>query len=88
MQSDFRESVNQRLPESHRIEDHTRQPSPREYQIVFAVVSNQAGDDLSLPFFSRLNLRVAVRRLQTYGYRVSIGKIPVQQSFAVRKIYD
>ena len=87
-QPDFRESVNQRLPESHRIDDHTRQPSPHEYQVVFAVVSNQVGKDLSLPFFSRLNLRAAARRLQGYGYRVSIAKIPVQQEFAVTKIYD
>ena len=88
MQSDYRGSVNQRLPESHRIHDHARQPSPREYQVVFAVVSNQLGPDLSLPFFSRLNLRAAVRRLQAYGYRVSIAKIAVQQEFAVTKIYD
>ena len=88
VQPDFRELVNQRLPESHRIEDHTRQPRPREYQVVFAVVSNQVGEDLSLPFFSRLNLRAAARRLQAYGYRVSIAKIPVQQRFAVTKIYD
>ena len=88
MQADFRELVNQRLPESHRIQDPARQPSAREYQVVFAVVSQQEGEGLSLPFFSRLNLRAAARRLQGYGYRVSIAKIPVQQEFAVMKIYD
>lgn len=88
MQPDFRESVNQRLPVSHQIDDHTRQPSPREYRVVFAVVSNQLGEDLSLPFFSRLNLRAAARRLQAYGYRVSIAKIPVQREFAIAKVYD
>ena len=88
MQADFRQSVNQRMPESHRIDDHARQPRAREYQIVFAIVSQQAGEDLSLPFFSRMNLRAAARRLQGFGYTVSIAKIPVQKEFAVRKIYD
>ena len=87
MEADFRELVNQRLPESHRIQDPSRQPMPREYQVVFAVVSQQEGEGLSLPFFSRLNLRAAARRLQGYGYRVSISKIPVQHEFAVTKIY-
>ena len=88
MQSDFRELVNQRLPESHRIEDCTRRPGRDEYQVVFAIVSKQEGDGLSLPFFSRLNLRAAARRLQAFGYRVSIAKIPVQERFAVAKFYD
>jgi len=88
MQADFRELVNQRLPESHRIQEPARQPSAREYQVVFAVVSQQEGEGLSLPFFSRLNLRAAARRLQGYGYRVSIAKIPVQQRFAVTTVYD
>ena len=87
MQADFRELVNERLPESHRIQDPSRQPRAREYQVVFAVVSQQEGEGLSLPFFSRLNLRAASRRLQGYGYRVSIAKIPVQHEFAVTKRY-
>lgn len=88
MQSDFRELVNQRLPVSHRIDDCTRRPGRDEYQVVFAVVSKQEGDALSLPFFSRLNLRAASRRLQAYGYREAIAKIPVQEEFAVTKFYD
>lgn len=88
MQADFREAVNQRLPESHQIQDHALQPRVGEYQVVFAIVSQQAGDDLTLPFFSRLNLRAAARRLRGFGYRVSIAKIPVQKEFAVKKIYD
>ena len=88
MQADFREMVNQRLPESHRIDDHRQRPGRDEYQVVFAVISKQQGEGLSLPFFSRLNLRAAARRLQAFGYRVSIAKIPVQQEFAVTKYYD
>ena len=88
MQSDFRRLVNQQLPESHRIDDHTRQPRRDEYQVVFAVVSKQEGEGLSLPFFSRLNLRAAARRLQAFGYRVSIAKIHVEQAFAVTKGYN
>lgn len=87
-QSEFRELVNQRLPGSHKISDSNKRPDPDEYQVVFAIVSDTEGLDLMIPFFSRLNLRSAVRRLQGYGYRVAILKIPVNPDRSKRKRYD
>lgn len=88
MEPDFRRLVNDKLPSSHRIDNHHRQPDRDEYRIVFAVVSKQTGAGLSLPFFSRLNLRSAARRLQAYGYRVAIAKIPMEPEFAVTTRFD
>ena len=88
MEPDFRRLVSDKLPLSHRIDNHRRQPDRDEYRIVFAVVSKQTGVGLSLPFFSRLNLRSAARRLQAYGYRVAIAKIPVEPEFAVTTRFD
>ena len=88
MEPDFRRLVNDKLPLSHRIDNHRRQPDRDEYRIVFAVVSKQTGAGLSLPFFSRLNLRSAARRLQAYGYRVAIAKIPLEPEFAVTTRFD
>ncbi|MEW8692239.1 MAG: TIGR04141 family sporadically distributed protein [Candidatus Thiodiazotropha endolucinida] len=87
-QPEFRELVNQKLPASHRLNDSNKRPEPGEYQVVFAIVSDVEGPDLMIPFFSRLNLRSAVRRLEGYGYRVAIAKIPVNPARSKRKRYD
>ena len=87
-QLEFRNLVNQKLPQSHKISDITKRPNPEEYQVVFAIVSDAEGKDLTIPFFSRLNLRAAVRRLEGYGYRVSIAKIPVNAERSKLKRYD
>ena len=84
----FRSLVNQKLPETHRINNVTRRPSQDEYQIVFAVVSDSDGLDLTIPFFSRLNLRAAARRLRGYGYHVSIAKISVNNRCSLNRRYD
>ncbi len=68
----IRDLVNQQLPLSHKLTDCTKRPDAREYQVVFAVVSDSDEPDLTIPFFARLNLRAAVRRLDGYGYRVAI----------------
>ena len=87
-QLEFRNLVNQKLPQSHKISDITKRPNPEEYRVVFAIVSDAEGEDLTIPFFSRLNLRAAVRRLEGYGYRVSIAKITVKAERSKLKRYD
>lgn len=87
-QADFRALVNRVLPATHRFADAGKRPDTGEYQVVFAVVSDADGADLTIPFFSRLNLRAAVRRLDGYGYRVAITKIPVSVERSRLKRYD
>jgi len=83
----FRRKVNARLPRRHRLADDDRRPRPDEFQVVFAVISDPPGD-LVIPFFSRLNLKHAARRLAGYGYRVSIAKIDVSSVYSKLKRYD
>ena len=84
---EFRRKVNVLLPDGHRISDIERRPTTNEYNVVFGVISDKPGD-LTLPFFSRLNLKHAVKQLTGYGYRVSIGKIEVEETYRVLKRYD
>jgi uncharacterized protein (TIGR04141 family) len=84
---EFREKVNAALPEEYRSEDVNRRPDQNEYQVVFAIISNAAGD-LMLPFFSRLNIKNAAKRLVGYGYRVAIAKIDVDQRFSLTSRYN
>ncbi|HKZ02227.1 MAG TPA: DUF6119 family protein [Pyrinomonadaceae bacterium] len=83
----FRDLVNQRLPLTHKLTDCAKRPDSREYQIVFAVVSDSDEADLTIPFFSRLNLRSAVRRLDGYGFRVAIAKVSVSRTRSKLKRY-
>jgi hypothetical protein len=49
--------------------------------VVFAVIGDRPGP-LFLPFFSRLNLKHAVRRLDGYGFRLARAKILVKDTRA------
>ena len=86
-QTEFRRMVNEKLPLSHRMVDVQRVPDRQEYRVVFAIVSESQKESLTIPFFSRLNLRAASNRLIGYGYRVAISKIPVNIIRAKTKRY-
>jgi uncharacterized protein (TIGR04141 family) len=45
-----------------------------QYQVVYGIIS-KSKNDLSLPFFSKVVLRNAKRRLSELGYDIRIGKI-------------
>lgn len=70
--SDFRKQVAGLLSEEFGKLIH--EPETDEYEIVLAIVS-KSKHDLTIPFFSRVNLNHAWIRLQELGYRVSIAKI-------------
>lgn len=76
MDPEFRRQVDARLPSSHHLADPEKRPDSQEYHIVFAVISGD-DSDLALPFFSRLNIKHADRRLRGYGYEVSKLKVDV-----------
>lgn len=72
--SDFRQKANEILPDNLKITD-TRLPlSASNYEVVYAIIS-KSPRDLDMPFFSKVSLRNAHRRLSSYGYKVSIKKI-------------
>lgn len=84
----FRQKVNEKLPEAFRLRDPAARPNPGDYQIIFAVVSRESGDKLTLPFFSRLTTRYAVQNLnQGFGYNVALAKIHVTEERAKTKRY-
>lgn len=70
----FRERLNDELPATHKLPDPRARPNPQEFEIVYAIIS-ESQEALDIPFFSKVNLRNARRRLGSYGYRVSLKKI-------------
>jgi uncharacterized protein (TIGR04141 family) len=68
----FRKSVNKHLPATHKLPTAAVRAS--DYEVVYAIVS-RSKSALDLPFFSKVSLRVAVRRIRALGYNVSLAKI-------------
>jgi len=84
--ADFRHAVNDILPPSHQIASPDEPPDPSAYRVVFAIVSDEP-EGLTLPFFSKVNLKHAATRLQAFGYRTALAKIPVSSRMARTKKY-
>lgn len=76
----FREKLNDKLPDSHKLADPGTRPSAGDYEIVFAVISDSL-KPLDIPFFSKVSLKNATRRLTGYGFqKVTLKKIQRQES--------
>jgi uncharacterized protein (TIGR04141 family) len=72
--AEFREKVNDKLPDAHKLADPSARPNAADYEVVFTIISKSA-NALNLPFFSKVSLRNARRRLEGYGFRVSKKKV-------------
>jgi uncharacterized protein (TIGR04141 family) len=71
---EFRKLVNKKLPDTHKMEDPEGKLDANEYTVVYGIIS-KSKKDLSLPFFSKIVLRNAKRRLSELDYEIRIGKI-------------
>lgn len=82
----FRQKVNEKLPETHKIANAEAPPKDNEYSIVYAIISEYK-EDLSIPFFSKISLRHAIHRLTAIGFQVEIAKIAVSDDAKLTKVY-
>lgn len=71
---EFRILVNAKLPDTHKLSDPAKPPAANQYEVVYGIIS-KSKKDLTLPFFSKIVLRNAKRRLAELGYKIQIGKI-------------
>lgn len=72
----FRGKVNNKLSKDYRLDNVESRPDPTEYEICYAIMSDVPGN-LHLPFFSKVVMKNAVKRLRAYGYKVTKKKIPI-----------
>lgn len=70
----FRKKVNDKLPTEYKLADPSSDLVTSDYEIVYAVIS-YTSEPLDIPFFSKVSLKNARRRLAGYGYKVSLHKI-------------
>lgn len=81
--SDFRQKVVSQLAEPFTdLIEVDRRPRQDEFTVVFAVISEEEGAGLSLPFFSRVNLNNTAKVLKGFGYKVELLKIPYDLRYA------
>ncbi|RJQ38128.1 MAG: hypothetical protein C4550_07065 [Nitrospiraceae bacterium] len=87
LDAEFRRKVVEKLknPFNSLIKVDSR-PDVKEFSVVFGIISDSEDNDLHLPFFSRVNLNNAAKKLKGFGYRVELLKICVDQTYAKNKI--
>jgi uncharacterized protein (TIGR04141 family) len=73
-ESSFRTEVNELLDKDFRLPNPAEHQKAAEYEICYAIMSDVPGP-LHIPFFSKVVLKNAVKRLTAYGYRVTKKKI-------------
>ncbi len=70
----FRKKLNEKLPNGYKLTDAVSRPNAQEYEVVYGIIS-KSNKSFDIPFFSKVSLRNARRRLEGYGYKVTIKKI-------------
>lgn len=73
---DFRLKLNRELPRGYKLANAHNRPNASEYEIVYAIIS-RSPNPLEIPFFSKVSLRNARRRLSSYGYAITKKKIAI-----------
>ncbi|HEX2581778.1 MAG TPA: TIGR04141 family sporadically distributed protein [Dongiaceae bacterium] len=74
---EFRLKLNEKLPDDRKLVDTKARPNAHDYEVIFAIIS-KSNNPLEIPFFSKVSLRNARRRLQGYGYSVTKKKIIIE----------
>lgn len=72
---DFRDKLNEKLPDNRKLAEPALRPIASDHEIVFAIIM-PPGRPLEIPFFSKVSLRNARRRLEGgFGFKVTKLKI-------------
>jgi uncharacterized protein (TIGR04141 family) len=79
MEDKYRNLIRDKLSRLFRVFDPSKRPGFEEYHVVFGIIS-RSDKPLTMPFFSRVGLRHAMRRLQGLGYKFSLAKIGVVEA--------
>ena len=80
----FRRRLNEKLPDSTKLSCADKRPDPSSYRIVYAIAMNKKVPK-ELPFFSKVTLKNALKKLKTLNYSVSISAIPVDPNLEIKK---
>lgn len=74
--SDYREKLNPKLPDSIKLSDPKLRPDPNKYTIVYAIATKKDIPN-ELPFFSKVTLKNSLKTLKALNYNIALAKIDV-----------
>ena len=76
---EFRRELNNKLRESEKdgwlVPQNNHDFDTSRFSIIFGIMSNEEGDTLKIPFFSKVILKEVVTQLRYYRYKVYLNKI-------------
>lgn len=73
--SNYRKKVLEKITDQNfKLLKEKTKPKPAEFEIIFAVISSSS-KPLDIPFFSKVSLKNAKMRLESFGYKVCLTKI-------------
>lgn len=74
---EFRVDLNRKLEGQWKLIDPQSKPNATDYEIIYGIISNVDDDRPHIPFFSKVSIKNATRRLVSYGYTVKLKRISV-----------
>lgn len=80
---EFREKLNQKLPQNAQLPISDRDINSRQYSVVYAICTDKKSLPADLPFFSKVALKKAMESLRTMGFNVYMAQIHFDANFAV-----
>lgn len=80
----FRNKVNEELEDDFKLSD-TNNINPSNYKVIHVIISH-VRKELNIPFFSKVSLKNAKKRLETIGYDVCLIKIKSDKKNDVEKL--
>lgn len=72
---DFRKKLNRKLEPGWKIRNPESKIDLGDYEVVFAIITTNSASRPDIPFFSKVSIKNVVRRLNGFGYRVSLKTI-------------
>lgn len=74
---EFRKKLNTKLPQGWKLQNSANKPKSADYEVVYAIISNTNQDRPHIPFFSKVSIKTAIRRLESFGYAVTLKNIKI-----------
>ncbi len=74
--SDYRQKLNPKLPNSIKLKKPQLRPNPNDYSVVYAIATKKNLPN-ELPFFSKVTLKNSLKTLRALDYNISLAKIDV-----------
>jgi uncharacterized protein (TIGR04141 family) len=72
---DFRRKLNEKLEADWKLARPSSRINGEQYEVVFAIISKRGADRPDIPFFSKVGIKNATRRLRGFHYNVTLKRI-------------